>query len=62
MLIIGGYLDWGINLEGIWVLFVGVRKVYEFLGVVDRIGFVLRDGSYVIIEEDVNNLLDFCDW
>nr|7NN3_A Chain A, Beta-xylanase [Caldicellulosiruptor acetigenus I77R1B]7NN3_B Chain B, Beta-xylanase [Caldicellulosiruptor acetigenus I77R1B]7NN3_C Chain C, Beta-xylanase [Caldicellulosiruptor acetigenus I77R1B]7NN3_D Chain D, Beta-xylanase [Caldicellulosiruptor acetigenus I77R1B] len=62
VLITGGYSDWGTNPEGTWVSFVGARKVYEFLGVADRIGFALRDGSHAITEEDVNNLLDFCDW
>ncbi|BCS80404.1 endo-1,4-beta-xylanase [Anaerocellum diazotrophicum] len=62
VIITGGYSDWGTNPEGTWVSYIGARKVYEFLGIPDKIGFALRDGSHAITLEDIANLLDFCDW
>ena len=62
VIITGGYSDWGTNPEGTWVSYIGARKVYEFLGIPDKIGFALRDGSHAITSEDIANLLDFCDW
>jgi len=61
LLITGGYSDWWTNPEGMYVSYVGASKVYDFLGASDKIGFAFRDGTHGITQEDIDNLLDFCD-
>lgn len=62
VLISGGYSDWWTNPEGMWISFLEAKKVYDFLGCPEKIGFFMRDGGHGITEEDIVNLVDFCDF
>lgn len=61
VIITGGYSDWWTNPEGTYKAFLEAKKVYEFLGFPEKIGFAMRDGGHSITYEDIENLLDFCD-
>ncbi len=49
------------NPEGSWITFLAARKIYEFLGVPEKIGFWFREGDHAHGLEDWKALLDFAD-
>ncbi|MCX7720769.1 MAG: hypothetical protein N2Z64_05735 [Dictyoglomus thermophilum] len=62
LIITGGYADLWTDPEGTWRAFLEAKKVYEFLGYAERIRFAYREGGHTICREDIDNLIDFCEF
>jgi len=61
LLAIEGTKDNNANQEGSQISFVAARKVYDWLGVPDNIGWYEHDGPHGYFEDDVYTTLDFAD-
>ncbi|NIK71251.1 hypothetical protein [Paenibacillus sp. BK720] len=62
LLLTCGYSDDWINPEGMYVSYAEAEKVYRFLGAEDQIGIAYRQGGHNRTQEDIDHLLDYCDW
>lgn len=62
LLVSGSYEDYWTSPEGMYDSYLEAKKVFKFLGVEEHIEFAFRMGEHKVYEEDVINLLDFCDY
>ncbi|WP_127533287.1 glucuronyl esterase domain-containing protein [Paenibacillus kobensis] len=62
LLVTAGYADYWTNPEGMYISYAEAAKVYDFLGIGGQIGIGFRPGGHARSQEDIDNLLDFCDY
>ena len=57
-----GTSDWWCNSEAMYVGYYEASRVYDFLGVGNKIGIRTRDGGHSVSAQDVQSLIEFCDY
>lgn len=57
-----GINDWWCNHEAMYVGYYEASRVYDYLGVGDKLGIRPRDGGHYMANEDVQSLIEFCDY
>ncbi|CAM3312340.1 hypothetical protein PALU110988_15280 [Paenibacillus lupini] len=62
LLLTGGYEDDWVNPEGMYVSYAEAERVFDFLGAAEQIGIAYRAGGHNRTQEDLDHLLEFCDW
>lgn len=61
-LITFGINDWWCNHEAMYVGYYEASRVYDFLGISDKIGIRTRDGGHYMAADDVTSLIEYCEY
>ena len=57
-----GTSDWWCNSEAMYVGYYEASRVYDFLGIGNKLGIRTRDGGHSVSAQDVQSLIEFCDY
>lgn len=57
-----GINDWWCNHEAMYVGYYEASRVYDYLGLSDKIGIRTRDGGHFMATDDVTSLIEYCDY
>ncbi len=57
-----GINDWWCNHEAMYVGYYEASRVYDYLGLSDKIGIRTRDGGHFMAADDVTSLIEFCEY